>query len=354
MFFDKLRKKKSKELDETPNDNPQKWAFDYLKTRLPDELSMAEVLMSQLNISQDSAYRRLRGETQLTLQEIKILVEYFNLSLDELFGLKGRGDAVLFYSQRLNNENYLEYLEFIYKEFKQSPVFGDQKLIHSAKDIPSFYFFLFPELAVFKAYFFGRVLWSSTFFQGQKFNIKVVNELLNGPLLEMKRVSEKIAQAYIQFSGVEIWNNNTINGHLYQIKYMWDSGLFESKECAIHIVMETEKMLNLIRKQAEDGCKYYSTDFEKSGGQFDLYYSEGIHLENTVVKSTNDQIRCYLLHNTGDYLITTDPNFCGRTKDYLENVMRKSGLISRSGEKDRHRMFSNYQDKLDFLKKSIS
>ncbi len=48
-----------------------------IKNQLPPHLSLVDALADQLNISNDSAYRRIRGEKHLTFDEIQILCGAF-------------------------------------------------------------------------------------------------------------------------------------------------------------------------------------------------------------------------------------------------------------------------------------
>jgi BetR domain len=71
-------------------DTPQKLLFDRLKQNLPANKSLAECLMQWLNVSSDSAYRRIRGETPLTVDELAVLSEATGLSANELLGIDGK------------------------------------------------------------------------------------------------------------------------------------------------------------------------------------------------------------------------------------------------------------------------
>ena len=68
--------------------------FNYLKSTLPAHLSLADELCDLLNISADSAYRRLRGEKSLTFSELKTICEKFHVSLDQVLNLQN--DTVAF------------------------------------------------------------------------------------------------------------------------------------------------------------------------------------------------------------------------------------------------------------------
>ena len=48
----------------------QQELFQLIKTRLPSEASVADEVAKLLEISSDSAYRRMRGEKQITFEEL--------------------------------------------------------------------------------------------------------------------------------------------------------------------------------------------------------------------------------------------------------------------------------------------
>lgn len=327
--------------------------FERVRNRLQPGESLGNRMKSLLHLSQDSIYRRIRGETALTLPELSVICKEFEISMDELLGSEAQGDSVAFRLYRLTSGGYHEYMKFILDEFKQNDNNEEQRILYSAKDIPIFYFFLFPELAVFKAYFFGKILWTNEHLKDKTFNFEDVINILDSPIELLQEIGSDLASSYLKMPGIEIWNHNTINGHLYQISYLWEAGLFGSKESALLILQRTEELVRHVQKQAEEGKKFSSQNQSLEGASSELYFSEGIHLENAILQVIGEQKRCYVLHNTGDYLFTSDHSFCQRTADYLENVLRKSSLISRVGEKDRHKLFHNYHEKIDRLRRVI-
>jgi len=236
---------------------------------------------------------------------------------------------------------------------RQSELGVEQKIVYSAKDIPIFYFFLFPELAVFKAFFFGKILWTNETFRDEAFDFDKIYGLMGTPREVLEQIGLALAKSYLQIPGAEVWNHSTINGHLYQVRYLWEAGQFANKESALSILSNTEKLLKHVQSQAEEGTKFLSPEKKEVGAESEFYFSEGIHLENAILQTKADQKKCYVLHNTGDYLITSDSAFCGRTNDYLNNVLTKSSLISKVGAKDRQRLFRNYSNKIDKLRRLI-
>ena len=65
----------------------QQQLFQAVKARLQVESSMADEIAKLLNISTDSAYRRIRGEKMITLEELHAICINYRISLDQLMGI---------------------------------------------------------------------------------------------------------------------------------------------------------------------------------------------------------------------------------------------------------------------------
>mgnify|MGYP001792391527 FL=1 len=72
----------------------QQLFFQHIKGLLSPHLSLADEVANVLNISNDSAYRRIRGDKAIALDEIKKLCIHFRISLDQFMHLNS--DSVLF------------------------------------------------------------------------------------------------------------------------------------------------------------------------------------------------------------------------------------------------------------------
>lgn len=334
-------------------DDLQSRLMAIIKNKLPNGKGLGNELADVLHLSQDSVYRRMRGETALTLEEAAKISKHFEVSLDEIVGMQNQSESIMFRYFRLHSKRYEEYLNFILDEFKSSEQVKDTRFIYSAKDLPIFYYFLFPEVAIFKGYFFSKVLWPSEQLADSKFTFQKTSSELGPPMEIFQQLGVALAKSYLKIPGVEIWNTNSLKGHLYQIQYMWEAGLFEDQDSAMLVLDKTEEMILHIKLQAEKGKKMTNGESGKELSNYECYISEGIHLENAIMRLQKDQQRCYVLHNTGDYLITSDVGFCNRTSKYLDNVLKKSSLISEVGAKDRQRLFAGYVEDINKLRRIV-
>ena len=77
-----------------------------IRGRVSENISFADKLAELLNVSRDSAYRRIRGETVLSLDEVKTLCDRFGVSLDALFSPSA--NTSLFHHRALSSGYTLE------------------------------------------------------------------------------------------------------------------------------------------------------------------------------------------------------------------------------------------------------
>src|SRR6186997_2158915 len=85
--------------------NVQVAFFNHLKTLLPAHLSLVDEIAELLNISNDSAYRRIRGEKPIALEEIQKLATHFKISLDQFLHLDS--DSFIFTGKLANATDHV-------------------------------------------------------------------------------------------------------------------------------------------------------------------------------------------------------------------------------------------------------
>ena len=73
--------------------------FQLVKERIDPHLSFVDELAELLELSNDSAYRRIRGETSLTFEELAKLSRHFGVSLDAL--MDSDSNELIFHFQPL-------------------------------------------------------------------------------------------------------------------------------------------------------------------------------------------------------------------------------------------------------------
>ncbi len=329
------------------NHDVQRYFFEAIKHRLAKNISLVDEIANLLNVSNDSAYRRIRGEKLLDIQEVAALCQRYNISFDGFLGLNA--NAVNFEYKAVDDDfHFFQYLEYIHSRLALINQFETKDLYFAAKDIPFFHHFQFPGLAYFKSYFWMRSILEYEEYEHKVFAIEEVPD-------EIAEWAPKIWQTYKKTPCTEIWSNESINITLRQIEYCWECGLFKDQEEAILLCEEMQTMLSHIQKEARIGNKFqYNSDALKEGADFKLYYNEVTISDNTIFFKMDDQELTFITHNLFNILTTSNQHFCQQTFAYLQKILQKSTLISGVSEKDRSIFFRNMQNKVGALKEKIS
>ena len=147
--------------------NVQKLLFEKLKPLIPADKSLAEYLSNLLYLSSDSVYRRLRGETQMTIDELKTICDHFGLSADALIDI-GKTNQVIFEVSTMGDRplTFEDFFRGIRHELESLKQFPEARIIYTGKDIPFFYNLLFPRLFAFKYH-----IWMQLFADSPEFTL---------------------------------------------------------------------------------------------------------------------------------------------------------------------------------------
>lgn len=304
-----------------------------VRDRLPANISFADEIAEILQVSKDSAYRRIRGETFLSIDEIHKLCDHYKVSLDKL--LSPSEDTVSFHYQKVLDEphNMEKWLGAILQNLEMISSLPTKELIYLAKDIPIFYYFKFRNLAAFKIYFWKEVLISDgviPVFNAQK----IVNEIFS--------LGERIIHRYDTLDSTEIWSEESVSITLKQLEYCYVCGYIATHKEYLSLILEFKQLLELIRNYAANGIK-------DGGGKFILYKNDIILADNTILFKMGDRQVVYKTHNTMNVLRTSDEPICKDTSYYFEKLKSRSTLISTSGEKERNKLFNLYFKKINTL-----
>jgi hypothetical protein len=327
-----------------PQANIQSLFLEKVKDQLPPNLSLADELAEVLNISRDSAYRRIRGDTVLSLDETKIICHRYGVSIDGL--LSPAADMVSFKLTVLNAETFPfdKYLLSVYENLEMISRVESKEVIWYAKDLPIWHYFQYPRLSAFKLYF-----WDKTFVRGSRLRTEKYNQNLVSK--ELIALGLRVWEKYTVIPSTEILNYEALNATLRQIEFAYECGMFSSKEAALQLLEDCVVMLNHIKVEAEEGLK--STQGTAGSGAFNLYLNEVLIGDNSVLFRIGDKRMVFITANQFNILSTTHEHFCKLMEDYVANMVNKSTLISHTAERERSKFFNRMDKKVQNVRERL-
>lgn len=320
--------------------------LNQVKDRLPPSLNFADEIAELLHISRDSAYRRIRGETLLSLDEVKKMCDHFRISLDH--ALSPTSEIVTFQVQALNSENFSfeKWLRSIHEKLQMVGQFSEKELVFHAKDLPIFHFFQYPLLSAFKMYFWLKFFVRRSDNASGKFHARVIPQ-------ELLSLGTRIWEKYVTVPSTEILSAEVLTATVRNIEFTRDCGFFENPEDALRLCDECQGLLERLNLQAEAGHKGDPSAAEP-GASFDVYHNEVLIGDNTILFKMGERRVTFVTANNFDILTTSHDLFCRETEDHINNIISKSTLISRNAQKERAKFFNKVSERIQETRKRLS
>ncbi|MEJ7610930.1 MAG: helix-turn-helix domain-containing protein [Ferruginibacter sp.] len=327
----------------------QQHFFNHIKGILPGHISMVDDVAELLDISIDSAYRRIRGEKPISLEEMGKLCSHYKISLDQFLHLPS--DSFLF-SGKIKTDSpasFEDYLENVLTNFTFFNSFKHKHLSVLMKDIQPFVHFQIPELAKFKFYF-----WMKSILHYE--DMKTVKFSFHDPRYDpFKDTGKKIIDLYNRIPMTEIWNAESINSTLRQINFYYESGSFENKADAGILYSKVEELINHLERQAELGVKFNIGEEPGShAASYRLFVNELILGDNTYLAELDGSRLTFLNHSVLYFVATKDERFNTAMFENLQNLVKKSTQISTIGEKERVRFFNRLREEIHHKQAALS
>ena len=313
-----------------------------IKSSLAENISLADELADLLQISTDSAYRRIRGETALTIDEITAICNHYKISFDALTAPLS-GFVSFSYQDVTTASDFIRYLTEIKNEMERISKAADRQITYAAVDMPIFHYFTSPEYLYFKMFYWLRSVSNDPDYMTKKFRVSDVNE-------EVVSLCGQLSDLYALIPSTEVWSDSILNSIIKQISYYWQSGVFYNREEAISLIGAVRKTVEKVQRESEMNMKLLSSgqtnNFEHN---YQLYHSD-IEIGNNFILVRIGNIKVlYNSFHTFNKMFTSNPGFCCLTEKWMNNLIKQANLISGVAEKHRFQFFQKMYCQLDAL-----
>jgi len=315
-----------------------------VKTAIPANVSFVDELADLLKTSNDSAYRRIRGETLLSIDEITAICSYFKVSLET--AAQPDSETVTFNYRILNgrSEDFKNWLATLLDNVKRISASGGS-VMYAADDVPVWHHFFRDDFASFKVFY-----WLKSILNAPEFENKPFDKDLIDPDLVIK--ARELLSEYNKLNSTEIWTEDTLNSTLKQIEYYWESGFFTDRATALLMCDCVEEEVTILRRNAER-CSKLEGENGATIENFSFYQSEIMVGNNSILANIGETKIAYVSNNTFNFMTTMDRSFVNENETWLRNLLRKSILISGVNEKQRNKFFTTLKHKIDGLRATI-
>lgn len=313
----------------------QQRLVDELRNKVESKGELVHELVELLDISQDSVYRRLRGDSEFTLTEIYKMSNRYNLSMDSILNRNITSTSFRFNKLYEHSDAFIPYIASLTRQMELlSKAKG--KLNFVASELPISQSFQNQGLRDFKIYYWQKVVLNKPKLKGVKidetFGLGInINEHVNS-----------LMHSYANMKKVEIWTEETLDDTIRQIMYCRDSGLLDKP--MIHMVCQSmTEMLDRLESELEmhgEGNNVNNLTF----------YVSSVELGNNVILMDFGTHRsAYVKFNTFNTVSTSSDDFCDEIESMIKSNLTKSVEISGKSDIFRHKFFTTLRSKVQAL-----
>ena len=302
--------------------------------------NLAAEISELLGVNVDAAYRRIRGTTSLTFDEVKKICLKYNLSFDSIINYSGSLVPFKFNAMFQEKFHILDSLNNISTELKQRAMAPSSHLTLTAMDLPYFRQFGFRALSRFKLFFWQRSVLNIEEYRFKKFNHNEVIEAY-------EELTYEIYHDYHNVESVEIWAPESLDSTIRQLQYYKDSGLFENPDSFRAVCDDLYALLDKLEKEAELGKKVLETNDEILTSKLDMYQSDIFLSNNCIQANVMDKTYTYVSFNSFNSLMSFSPQFSEECNQWIEQIRLKSILLSEVSEKLRYQFFLGLRKKIE-------
>ncbi len=313
----------------------QSQLFGLVKKQLNPEDSLGFIVSDLLSISMDAAYRRIRLETPLTIQETKKLCTHYNISFDKLIQLSD-GNVLFNYTPlELYDFSLENYLEGILQGLARLKALKEPKANLTINNVHFFQALNFPQLIRFRLYFWAQTHLMIPSYQNTKFKHEKISE-------RAFDLGRQILQSYNQIETVEILDMDLMKGFMRQIVYYLEMQMFDDPSYAVFLIDRVEAFLGHYQNQISIGKKYiFGTEPPAQGNHLEVFVNDTINTDATFLYGNQEMNGVYLTHNIMSYLHTTDEAYVRDTKSIIDRQISNSSKISETNLKQRTTYFND-------------
>jgi hypothetical protein len=292
---------------------------------------MVNALRETLNVGRDAVYRRLRGDTTLSADELILLARKYDINLDE----EQEVTSTLDFSNTLYQiDSEVEYLRDVERQIKIISKLKGVTMDYATPELPIFYVLLMPTLLAFKMYVYGLTSWDFKKWKGANFRPELIDP-------ETCKIAQRTLPALCKLRGRELWSVGILDVTLRQIEHAVDVGRLVDFELIERMFSEIEQIIDHMEAMTECGKRFLpGTVPTDECPDFCVYHNELTNTNNVIIIKSEEQSFVLSTFINPDYIISTDQRIQKRMETWFENLIESSDVLIADSGKYKERYFS--------------
>ncbi len=306
-----------------------------LKEKAPAGSNPVDIFMDIIPMKKEAAYRRLRGEIPLDLNEALQVALHLDISLDEMIRKKKKSafqTNIFHMNSSFSEATYCQTQQEINKGLELL-ISGDNPILLSAfNKLPESYFFKYDHLCKFRLYKF--------IYQCRKENhpVKLSEIVIPTQIRDLEKKRDILGRKSARHT---LWQRDIFHVFATDVRYFHEMGLV-TKEDINYLKDDCHTMLDEIERDLMYGTNSQDKPFHVylSDSYFDCTY---LYVESSLLRS------CSINVFGINYYMSREETLCNEMKNWIESLMKYSIMISGTGMMERIKFLKEQRLAVDTL-----
>ena len=326
----------------------QQAIIEAIKKQLPTDQNPVDLLASVLNLNKNAVYKRLSGQTQLSLDDLTILADHFQLPFGKIF-YPNQPQFRVGFSGFEAKKSSLEYLANLEADLGQLSGMTNPRIKYVSIGLPDFYFFLFDEMTLFQIFTWERLTWNNPDWQAKKFSIG------NGENEQFLKMTRRLANLYGKIEVTEFWSEYVLDNFYQQLSYVAESKLYERKEDIILLLESSKQLISHLKKMARNERRFHPNGSPVNGSApLHLFYNETMKSNIMLLIEADEVGMVYAVVDNPNFIRTADPRMVEHTKKVFEKLLKRAIPLGEQGERYRDVYFERLLERYQYFKEKIA
>lgn len=306
-----------------------------VQSLITPNLKLPEFLADTLNISLQSTYRKIKGETSFNFEQVALLSQKLGFSMDEIIELENNVYSLFkllknpftipedtFYNML---ERYLNIL-ILRSENKNSGIFMTMNRIFFLSGIPF--------KTLFRFYYYKWIHLTTDAPLDYRFSDAILPKRITALCNKIEEYLPLVS------NNIYIIDPNVLSNSLVDIQYYYRRGLINDKEISA-IKGELEGMVDMTENIVRKGM------FLNTGSTYNYYISSLPIESNSVYFWCNDIQESHFWIYPANYVFSSEQYACSMHKNWINSLKKYSILTTMSNEELQSDYFKGQRKCLD-------
>ncbi len=316
----------------------QKRFFDFVSERHSPE-EVLHTTMEVLHLGKGAVYKRMNGTTALTASEMVQLAGIFKISLDNIF--QNESYMPFFHPfWKRDNASSIDFVDRFAVYLKPTTGHKSSKITYLANELPINYYFSHKYILHFLI-----SIWNHLHYNEAKLIIDKTVSIDQ----RMESLRKEIQYNYKSQKVTEIWNPSMLNNLYQQIVFCITMRAFPNADFIGLLLKDIERLLSTLQKVTSPKA----ADVSPGSHAPRIYLNEFGNFVNILLYDSDDIQSAFIGIDMPHYMITYSPSFVKQANVWVDNIKRRSVLISSEGFQYRELFFHKLAKEYDTFKERV-